>query len=282
MPNDENVGQQLQSYLPGMTPGAVKAKKPHQMTPEEFAAHPYAVFHSSHLPTDAVLNPEKRPYGGGIHVGTEQAALERHVATSSRDNIERHTVGDPRMKSDGRLHTFWHAPTGHQLSEVISDWQANNRDPKEGPAYYKNDMEDRGSTSLVTNQPESLKTHGEYVRQAIKAKKGHEVPAKTIEMYRQGALDKGAWLPRSTSLAHTTPYGGFTDSSLREDFQSIPEPLDIPHSSKFSEKELDDFHGHDDWWWHGANPEPRPRVSNNGPNIERMRAQLEQDGSPRA
>lgn len=281
MPNNDNVGQQLQSYLPGMTPSPAKPKKPHEMSPEEFAAHPYAVFHSTHRSQGEVDAGNNRPYGGDIHVGTEQAALERHVATSDTENVNRHTIGDPRRTSDARLHTFWHKPTEEQLSNRLTDWGANHKDPGTGPAYYTNEVEDKMSTSLVTDKPESLMPQDAYVRAAIMAKKGHEVHPKTMEMYRQGALGKGAWLPRSTSLAHTTPRA--ESSHTREDYASRPEPLNV---GNVSYNEQDAFHGAAEGNWHGNHYtdaiEPRPRVSNNGPDIERMKAQLEQDGSPRA
>jgi hypothetical protein len=275
MLNDENVGQQLQSYLPGMAPKAEKPKKPHQMTPEEFAAHPYAVFHSSHVP----LNKVNRPYGGGIHAGTEQAALERHVATSSHQNRRVLGINHPDTTSDAQLHTFWHQPTEEQVGTVVGD-KAANRGAAAGATYYRNDHEDEGSTSLVTYEPENLKTHGEYVRQAIKTKKGHEVPAKTMEMYRQGDLSKGAWLPRSTSLAHTTPDPDRT--SPREDYTSEPAPLNMSHLDHVTQGAMHDSLGPRANWYDDKFPEPRPRVSNNGPDIGRMKAQLEQAASTRS
>ena len=78
---------------------------PHEMSPEEFASHPYAVFHSSHLDPRDVQNKEfhqvvlnsdgedvnesrRNEFGNAIHVGTEQAALENHLRSGSPDNLD--------------------------------------------------------------------------------------------------------------------------------------------------------------------------------------------------
>jgi hypothetical protein len=284
MPSNENAGQQLDSYLPGMAPPKAKQLKPHQMTPEQFSAHPYAVFRSTHLPEGQELDTSKSFLpGGGVHLGTEQAALDRHRATSFKPAYNEQ-YEDPRsnrnFNSDARMYTYWHKPTEEHLTNLGRDSEENDLAP--GTRYYQNKYEDPGSHSLVTTETSRLKTHGDYVRKAIKSGKGHEVPSQTMEMYRQGALDKGAWLPR----AHTTQYTERDSGGMEQDYarknggQVYESPIMITHKDPkgqpFDENNMRDFH-QEHGWYAESNKEPVPRISENGPNIHRLREQLAKD-----
>jgi hypothetical protein len=254
------------------------------MTPEEFSAHPYAVFRSTHLPEGQELDTSKSFFpGGGVHLGTEQAALDRHRATSFKPAYNEQ-YEDPRsnrqFSADARLHTYWHKPTEEHVTKLGRDSEENDAAP--GTRYYENKYEDPGNISLVTTETARLKTHSDYVRAAIKRGKGHEVPGKTMEMYRQGALGRGAWLPR----AHTKEYTN-SDSGGMEQHHAVqngglyyPSPVEIRHKDPagkpFDENDMRDFH-QEHGWYVESNKESAPRVSENGPNLHRLREQLAKD-----
>lgn len=281
MARSDSAGQQMQPYLPGMKPPRRGDKKPHQMTPEEFAAHPYAVFRSTHLPEGQELDTSKSFWpGGGVHLGTEQAALDRHRATSFKpnfeDNYETPKAG-PKFSSNARLYTYWHKPEEEHVTKLGVDSEENDVTP--GTRYYTNKYEDPGNLSMVTTETDRLKTHSDYVRAAIKRGKGHEVPGKTMEMYRQGTLGRGAYLPR----AHTEQ---FTEPASEEQYpknnpgKAYPNPLEIRHKDPmgkpWDDNDMRDFH-QEHGWYAEAPKEPAPRVSENGPNLHRLREQLAKD-----
>lgn len=284
MPSNESVSNQLNDYLPGMAPPKVKQLKPHQMTPEQFAAHPYAVFRSTHLPEGQELDTSKSFFpGGGIHLGTEQAALDRHRATSFRPAYEEQYDSPQtsrRFSSDARLYTYWHKPEQEHVENLGRDSEENDSTP--GTRYYQNKYEDPGNISLVTTETDRLKTHADYVRKAIQSGKGHEVPAKTMEMYRQGALGRGAWLPRAHTTQFTSPDSGGMEQAhaYNTGGLSYPSPVEIRHNdpagNPFTEKDMRDFH-QEHGWYAESNKEPVPRISENGPNIHRLREQLAKD-----
>jgi hypothetical protein len=166
-----------------------------------------------------------------VHVGTEQAALENGARTVGMD----HDDYDPVLKRERppRLHTFHYtAQPGDSfhkhhdgevytkpeygdthpdvLAEKFPDYdsdragRAGDFDPKyeyshdihDKPAlFYKNVGEDEGSTSISVADVSRLKSHGDYVRNAIANGKGDEVHPVTMQMYKEGRLDKGAYLP---------------------------------------------------------------------------------------
>jgi hypothetical protein len=136
------------------------------------------------------------------------------------------------------------------------DNQANDFEP--GTRYYENAVEDTGSLSVASNEPEKFKRQGDYVREAIAAGKGHEIPAITRGMYEQGLLDKGTYLPVSHTMKYVRPVG----------VQSISLPLGSP----------DDIPEGFPRGWGGREIPPRPfGVSDNGPNLERIKNQVRKD-----
>ena len=129
-----DVSPQLQPFLPGMGDSsaigkAVRAKKlPHQMTPDEFAAAPNAVFHSTHLSPEHVLNMENRRddfetsagFSPHLHVGSEQAAIE-NAARTENDGVGRVVEGAGVGTERARLHTYWYHPQPGDSTEVHHD-----------------------------------------------------------------------------------------------------------------------------------------------------------------
>jgi len=256
--SNDNAGQQIQPYLPGMgnksaIARAAKAagfKEPHQMSPDEFASHPYAMFSSSHVPAEEFWTKPRFAKTDVLHFGTEQAALDRHRHTAVRPS----TPDKPRT-TDARMHVFWHVPESEDLP-VGEDTAENDFTP--GTRYYPNRVEDRGSLSMASNEPDKFKRQADYVREAIASGKGHEVHPVTKAMYDQGVLDKGLYLPLSHTLQYTKPYTG-TDS--------YPMLLQFPDSETTG------------WSGTGGRPTPttNPKVSDNGPSLERIKNQVRKD-----
>ena len=194
-------------------------KQPHEMSPEEFAAHPASVFHGTYLPDEDVFNLEKRdpsPASGlgaiegrngwgqrqtfypvpKIHLGTFQAALDTLVQRSRESNQE------------GTVHTFWQTPkvdgdtSDLELQDVMDidpshdfDYTHNPENVAhfaEGSQYYANQNEDIGNPSFATDEPDqTLASHADYVKAALKSGVPEsEVHPRTLAQYKAGTLGK--------------------------------------------------------------------------------------------
>jgi hypothetical protein len=267
MTPEANVSQQLQPYLPGMENlEPAPEKQPHEMTPTEFANHPYAVFHSTHLDEPDLFNPEKR-FGKSpvVHFGTLQSALDRHAVTENPANrgIEGQEV-DPRThRTDARLHVFWHKPAS---LEVGYDSTMNDYTP--GTRYYRNLHEDPNSISLATSERGSIKSQHEYVAEAIAQGKANEVHPATMDMYKRGLLKKGSPLPVSHTREYTmTP----TRAADIENHPTLPIPKDDPSFHAIGHE------GEHIGWYLPASLPTREYAPNIGPNLNRLKEQLEKD-----
>jgi hypothetical protein len=260
------------------------------MSPEEFADSPLAIFHSSSSKKDEVRNMQARKQrwreGVGtsphMHLGTEQAALENAGRLEDSKG-----AGSAR-----RLYTYWYQPKVGDSLEVHNDSEVYTRpeygdthpdelaeqfpdyddtragmagdfDPKYEYSHdihpfptilYKNTGEDRGSISVSLNDASRLKSHADYVQEAIASGKGHEVHPKTMEMFRQGHLDRGEILP--AGFASNIYY----KSNPRRGNQDVLKPTDWrgeekPESYGFPE------------YWKPDNQTPAEKVSNRGPKV---------------
>jgi hypothetical protein len=187
------AGQQLDSYLPGLSlkEAPETQPQPHQMTPTEFANHPYAVFHGSDVAMESVrqTNPQ-------IHVGSDSAAIQR--------------AGSRTHKADSTpaLNTLWHVPENvpnatrvytegpaHATSSEYSITPGSSKPNRESrrPAgvnnvYYNNDFEDAGSTSLSIQDASRLKSQSDFVEDAIRSGKANEVHPLTMAKHIAGTL----------------------------------------------------------------------------------------------
>jgi len=179
-----NKNQFTQAELPLGDIEGPRIKAPHQMSPEEFASHPFAVFHSTHLPAEDVKDPYARS-SPGIHLGTDRAATQRHLVTGS--------VVPRGYTQNASMHVFHHDP-GERVQRTTDDVANNYRgNPArtKANAYYENEHEDKGSLSLVVHDPSRLKSHHDYVQQAIKEGKEGEVHPYTMQLYKSGSLNAG-------------------------------------------------------------------------------------------
>jgi hypothetical protein len=274
MTSESNASRQIQPYLPGMGDGsaimrAARAggfKEPHQMSPDEFASHPYAVFHSTHLDEPDLFNSEKR-FGKSsvVHFGTLQAALDRHAITEDPANrgIEGRDADLSGHKEDARLHVFWHKP---ESLAVGRDTSKNDYEP--GTRYYRNEVENAGSISLATSERDSVKSQHEYVTDAISQGKAHEVHPATMDMYKRGLLKKGFLLPAGYTRQYTmTP----TRAVKIENQPTLPIPEDDYRFHEIG-------HDGDEIGWYLPAPMPErayaPRL---GPDLNRIKEQLGKD-----
>ena len=96
-----------------------KIKQPHQMSPEEFASHPFAVFHTTHLPTEKVLDAGSR-FDPGIHLGTDIAASQRHLVTGNKSmtSFINGKIVEPHTQP-ATMHVFHHDP-GEKLFKITT------------------------------------------------------------------------------------------------------------------------------------------------------------------
>jgi len=179
-----------------------KIKQPHQMSPEEFASHPFAVFHTTHLPTEKVLDAGSR-FDPGIHLGTDIAASQRHLVTGNKSmtSFTNGKIVEPHTQP-ATMHVFHHDP-GEKLNRIVSDAAANNRggsiEKQKRNVYYNNSYEDRGNLSLVVHDTSRLKSQHDFVSKAISEGKEGEVHPYTLKLYNSGSLKKGNEVPYSLS-----------------------------------------------------------------------------------
>ena len=255
MANEETAGQQLQPYLSGLEPTAedLKPREPHQMSPEEFAAHPSAVFHTTHLDLnegERVLDMKSRKesydknmgFSPHIHVGTEQAAIEN----ASRTQLS-------QRYRPTRLHTFWYTAQKRDPFTVRKDGipfngEQTHDDHNYGAVVYANAGEDRGSVSISVADPSRLKNQSHFVREAIAAGKMHEIHPRTWALFNNGTLDNGVKL--SPSFVGNVAYKNYAMHQARPK----PDPT---------------------LWEDKAYKAPLPqgvRYSENGPNLDYIKA----------
>ena len=234
MSAEDNVSQQIGDYLPGMAPKAQGAKQPHQMSPEEFLDSPDIFFHATNRPIEQWKSEENTQ----VHVGSYRAASERSMdventragfyATPSRPTTMIAGKISPKAKIDSRVYSDGEANIGHP---------AYNTAPFEGQiepnfkkvVFYPNNAEDNSSLSAVLPNASLLKTHSDYVKEAISKGKGDEVHPKTMAMYKAGVL--GAW-KHDVSSARGMVQARFERHPQPEplfDVENAPEPVSEPN-----------------------------------------------------
>lgn len=181
--------------------------QPHRLSPEQFDAHPYAVFHSTTLDPTASKGVTFDETNWKRHHGTLQASVDRMLDTG---------------RMNARIYSGWHIPDGQgntehihgtKLPVVHRDKDANPlgngtyggenyegyNEKGESPAYqstptsmfYSNNVEDKGSLSVVAKKPSAVRSHEDYVGQAISEGKAHEVHPRTLALYKAGKLSSG-------------------------------------------------------------------------------------------
>lgn len=175
--------------------------EPHKLSPEQFEAHPYAVFHSTSVDPRAKSAPKDLFHHGPFdesnwqrHYGTLQASVDRMVDQGRFNN---------------RIYSYWHEPddegntdwyNGKRIPHVVEDRDANPEkhfEPSEAwkaaptSMYYENSVEDPGSISVVSKKPSAVRSHEDYVGQAIAEGKEHEVHPRTLALYKAGKLSAG-------------------------------------------------------------------------------------------
>lgn len=192
------------------------------MSPAEFAAHPYAVFHSTHLDPPDMSNPTavhswidenymgNNDYGNAFHVGTKQSAYERHHVTGyfgvQYENLAdegsrrrwAETLGVQNPKKDATHLVFWHNDpwqTKVSRKDIVHDSDANTPNwsddrPIGQTQHYRNSAEDIGSVSIAVRDTSELTSQAEFVRKAIREGKEHEVHPETLYHYHQGTLGR--------------------------------------------------------------------------------------------
>jgi hypothetical protein len=183
------------------------------MSPEEFLASPGVFFHSTNRevkdpqhPTDAHAQPRDTDFSDrywnnqthkDIHFGSMRAAIDRtdfvdavpkegftHVKAQAQHNL----FGKKTMIA-GVIKPNALPPAGTPaVADTDIGWF---NDQTRKAKFYVNAFEDAGSISALVPHVTSIKTHADYVRDAIAAGRGHEVHPVTMSRYLAGNLS--AW-----------------------------------------------------------------------------------------
>lgn len=230
--------------LPGIEWGKYsKPLEPHQMSPKQFMQHPNAVFHSTHLANPLDL---KARQANGIHVGTLAAALERHGSTGTDAMVM------PNWTKDATVHVYHLESTPEEREKEISDsdanllggWHPKHADPP--VHYYRNYVEDMMSTSAIVRDPSRLKSHSDYVQEAIRNGKADEVHPITMAQHLTGNLGKwtqtlsdslnrvGNFKSGDTQLFETYTNGEIADKEVSYTYNVHQN--DVPHLGPDAER----------------------------------------------
>ena len=248
--------KQIQPYLPGMENMSESGKAPHEMSPEEFAAHPYAVFHGTTSP-DSVTDRrhEKLDVNTGelrpavMHAGTKQSAVDRIRHKYFLTSFDPETALSDRQGNPAKVYTMWAIPKKKEIGVNYADSLATNHDDpyphdiytgrpsieiigrtgddkNKSLGYYRNEAEDKGSVSLGTRRPDvRFKLQAEYVKEAIDAGKENEVHPRTLALYKQGHLSEGEVIHGGNIMAP----GGVLDGRQQLDLGlRAPAPNPMP------------------------------------------------------
>lgn len=133
-------------------------RQPHQMSPTQFANSPRTMVHGSDEEDFEELRAGRVGYeDAGFHVGTPAAADER-LSTRHMSAVEGyyHPV---RVDRSEFLNTP-ERPWGDMLNP--SGWAKTEK-----PHFYRNEIEDEGSVSAVTDSPDDVKHYADYVHDAL-------------------------------------------------------------------------------------------------------------------
>jgi hypothetical protein len=217
---ENNVSPQIGNYLPGMAPKAQGAKQPHQMSPEEFLDSPDIFFHATNRPVEQWKSKKNTQ----VHVGSYRAASERSMdventragfyATPSGPTTMIAGKISPKAKIDSRVYSDSEANIGHPAYNV-APFEGQIEPNFKKVVFYPNNAEDNSSLSAVLPNASLLKTHADYVTEAISKGKADEVHPKTMAMYKAGVL--GAWKHDASSAR------GMVQARFQR--HSQPEPL---------------------------------------------------------
>lgn len=164
-----------QPRLPGVDPG--RERFPWEQTQAEFTNHPLTWFHAR-IRADEIPEPDDE--ASGVHVGTLKAAQDRigHLtgAGITRHHGQPHTADDVARVFPVRIMTSMRNTPARALSDEGEDWNEEHHDH-----YYRNSWEDPGSISAVVSGPQFLKTHRQFVEDALRAKQ--PVPPRVAHEY---------------------------------------------------------------------------------------------------
>jgi hypothetical protein len=213
---------------------------PHQMTPEQFKSHPFAVHHGSAAvyattpPTDSELRPkfnaDQLDANKGEH-GRLSFAGGMDQAQQMAQSIGYQEAGRQR----GYVHSYWAVPRRAELQQVYGDDMYNEGSQygrgsgkdfissyaltqnKHQFGYFQNKREgiskfDQGygtrpleNLSVATTSPETtFIPHSKFVEHAIRSGKVDEVHPRTMAMYSAGTLDS-QFKDYPKIMAHSTP-----------------------------------------------------------------------------
>jgi hypothetical protein len=170
-------------------------KQPHQMSPDEFALHPNAIFHGTWLPDSDVFNLNKRtPESGDLSFQGYETVPKIHLGTFAAALHRLHDTNRPTGSKTATVHTFWQTP---HVSDLGGGVRALNDSPEDmahyipGSMWYSNQNEDDQNPSFATEEPQhTLKSQADYVKNALANGKGSEVHPETLKRYKSGTLGK--------------------------------------------------------------------------------------------
>jgi hypothetical protein len=189
-------------------------KQPHQMSPDEFAAHPAAIFHGTYLPDEDVMDVTNRrgyPSSGDnyyengkpidvvpkMHLGTFQAALDAVIQNrnSYSDKATIHTYWQTPKVSGAtgnlRLSNFFNVDKGPSEEDVNNPENVAHFVP--GAHYYENQNEGEiGDPSFATDTPHKyLTSQADYVKAALdRGVPESDIHPRTLKLYKAGTLGK--------------------------------------------------------------------------------------------
>jgi hypothetical protein len=213
--------------------------------------------------------------------GTYAARLHTyHYTAKPGDNFDLHNDGEVYTKPQYVAAGHGHPDTLHETYPDYSEenygrhkFDGNSKyeythDYHDMPAmFYKNTGEDDGSVSISIADTSRLKSHGDYVRNAIANGKGDEVHPVTMQMYKEGRLDKGAYLP--TGFAHSAAMNAGNSQYVDHKGPGLGS-FSLDNLSKEDAEVTKDAFGIKPWSWtdQHAHHDPTEKYSDKGLNMD--------------
>lgn len=167
-----------------------------RMSPDQFANDPDTYFHSSFYKDPKTKTSQFR----GLHLGSEQAALERVANKGNHDGWARDAeLADPEVDPQApsrvraAIHRYNLRDVGvARLDSPVEDEEANDLDraPYIRPTAYSNFAEDVDAPSVVVDNPSHMRSHAEIVSAALaKGADKSKMHPHTRLLYDAGILD---------------------------------------------------------------------------------------------
>lgn len=162
---------------PGIAPGLTPAEdwmalpEPHLQTRSEFAWDPRTWWHGRYAESLPPIEDTTNPMASGIHAGGREAMEERRMHLGEGRDMTKWRSFPMRLTGEAANEAYMPG------ADEMANWV-----PREKTQFYKNQVEARGQISAQIPSREAVKTHGQFVEQALA--EGKKVPEHVLQEHK--------------------------------------------------------------------------------------------------